>query len=536
MVSTYRILLAIQVSSFVNRLIYYIRRIPWIGKLLLPDTLYARTGLKKAASIAVFILGLFWAIANKFIYLGFVALYPVYELSDKGSLNDSLPLFLNILLPLSFGMGCIWNARVLETKRDKYIAVKLMRVRADRYMKATLTYRYVLFFISFLIALLVFIPLFGGTSLEALLVALSITMWRLVCEYGHLKLFERTGIVLIKNNAIVWLSIAAGGIAAYVPALLGNTHAYGSILVSLPAVAVVTVLGVAAAVLMFRYKLYLRAVNAATKRDDPLLNLGKMISDAQRADVESKAGDFDTETVVLQNGKASRRQGHDFLNELFFTRHRRLIRKPLLARLAIIGGAGAVGSVVMASLGLETEGWSLAVAAVFLPVLMFQLTVGDRLCRALFYNCDMPLMRYSFYREAAWRHFRIRLLRLCGMNLITGAALAAASTIVAFAAGMSLSTNELLLLWALILILSLLFSVHHLALYYLLQPYTTEMNSKNPLFFGAIMVVSAACWIPIILQPSLLSMTVGAAIVLVVYLLVAGILVRRIGPRTFRVK
>ncbi|SDS73341.1 hypothetical protein SAMN05444162_2146 [Paenibacillaceae bacterium GAS479] len=536
MVNTYRILLAIQVSSFANRLIYYIRSIPWIGKLLLPDTLYARAGLKKAASIAVFILGLLWAIANKFIYLGLMVLVPVLRLTENVALDQSLPLFLNILLPLSFVMGCIWNARVLEPKRDKYVAVKLMRVRADRYMKAILTYRYVLFFISFLIAFLFFIPLFGGTLFEALLVALSITMWRLVCEFGHLKLFERTGIVLIRNNAIVWLSIAASCIAAYVPALLGNTSAYGSILVSLPVVAPVTLLGVAAAVLLLRYRWYLRAVNAATKRDDPLLNLGKMIADAQKADVESKAGDFDTEAVVLQNGKASRRQGHDFLNELFFTRHRRLIRKPLLARLAIIGGAGAVGSVVLASLGLETEDWSLAVAAVFLPILMFQLTVGDRLCRALFYNCDMPLMRYSFYREAAWRHFRIRLLRLSGMNLLAGAALAAASTLVAFAAGMSLPTNELPLLWAFILILSLLFSTNHLALYYLLQPYTTEMNSKNPLFFGATMLVSAACWIPIILRPTLLSLTIGAAIVWIVYLLVAGVLVKRIGPRTFRVK
>ncbi|QJC50298.1 hypothetical protein HGI30_00885 [Paenibacillus albicereus] len=533
MSSVYRLIRAIQVVSFANRLLYYVRRLPWIGPRV-PESLYARSGWKRAASWAAIVLELIWAVANKLIYVGLCVVLPAFWLRDAGHAADPLLSSLAILLPLSFFTACIWNARALEPRRDKFVAVKLMRIPGELYMKATLTYRYVFFFLSFLIALVLLLPFVGGSMLGGALLALSIVLWRLAAEYGHLLLFERTGIVLIKKNGIVWASILLGLALAYGPLLLGMEPDLRQ-LASPGGAAVVAVIGAAAAWRLARYPRYREAVEAATRRDDPLLDLGRMMAEAKKADVAVKKGDLDG-SAAAGGGRAPGSSGYAYLNALFFARHRRLVRRPLWIRLAIVAGAGAAGCAVLAVLRPDPGSWNPASLAVYLPFGLYLLSAGERICRALFYNCDMPLMRYSFYRAAAPEHFRHRLVRLAGMNLLTGAAAAAALTAAAAVAGAALPLAELLLVWAVVLSLALLFSVHHLALYYLLQPYTTEMDAKNPLFHVVNMALSASCWLVLLLRPELPALAAGSALVLALYAAAALLLVRRFGPRTFRIK
>ncbi|PLT43673.1 hypothetical protein B8V81_2104 [Paenibacillus pasadenensis] len=535
MSSVYRLLRAIQVASFANRLVYYMRRLPWIGSRV-PESLYARRGWKRAASWAAIVLELLWAVANKLIYVGLCVVLPALWMREAGHAADPLPSALAILLPLSFFTACLWNARVLEPKRDKFVAVKLMRIPGELYMKATLTYRYVVFFLSFLIALAVLLPFVGGSMLGGALLALSITMWRLAAEYGHLLLFERTGIVLIKKNGLIWASILVGLALAYGPPLLGLAPDLR--LPALPAAllaALIALLGAAAVWRLARYPRYREAVEAATRRDDPLLDLGRMMAEAKKADVAVKQDDLG-DPGPDRGGSASGSSGYAYLNALFFSRHRRLVRRPLLVRLAIVAGAGAAGCAVLAVLRPQPGSWDPASLAVYLPFGLYLLSVGERICRALFYNCDMPLMRYAFYRAAAPKHFRLRLVRLAAMNLLTGAAAAAALTAAAAVAGAALPLEELLLLWALVLSLALLFSVHHLALYYLLQPYSTELDAKNPLFHFVNMALSAGCWLVLLLRPELPALAAGSALLLALYAAAALGLVSRLGARTFRIK
>lgn len=58
-------------------------------------------------------------------------------------------------------------------------------------------------------------------------------------------------------------------------------------------------------------------------------------------------------------------------------------------------------------------------------IIMNYTSIGERLCKAMFYNCDLSLLRYGFYREqsAILSNFRIRLLRISVLNLIPAAAI-----------------------------------------------------------------------------------------------------------------
>ena len=104
---------------------------------------------------------------------------------------------------------------------------------------------------------------------------------------------------------------------------------------SLPVCIVITAGGLFAAIKLARYSGYRGVVDAASKRDDPLLDLGRMMTDAQKKSVKSKDSDY---TVNLnQKGKLKTKEGYAYLNALFFLRHRSLISSPVNKRLAIIG-------------------------------------------------------------------------------------------------------------------------------------------------------------------------------------------------------
>lgn len=64
----------------------------------------------------------------------------------------------------------------------------------------------------------------------------------------------------------------------------------------------------------------------------------------------------------------------------------------------------------------------------FTPLLilaMLNLTVGSQICKVLFFHCDMPLMRYAFYRKDAKQHFLLRFKYLLSTNLKLGLCFAA---------------------------------------------------------------------------------------------------------------
>lgn len=529
-------LLAIRISITANLLIYYIQRLPVIGKLV-KNSFYANVDLKKAIAVIALLLSQLWGFLLRFIYLGILIYLPVIGLGEQLPEEHQLKQFVHIFIMISFVIAAVSSAAVLEPKREKYIAVKLMRLSPARYMQASLGYRYVTFWIYLLPAMLLFSTLLGASILEAVLLSLLATLWRVAAEYAHLKLFEKTGMVLIKQNALVWSVILLGYAAAYVPLLLGKVLSTESLLMNLPVGILIMGGGLFAAIQLARYPDYREAVDAASKRDDPLLNIGRMISDAQKDSVKSKDSDHDLS--LNQQNKLKTKEGQAYLNALFFLRHRSLISSPVNKRLAIIGAVGLIGVILMILFRIlqqEEPKWSMELIFPFLVLIMYFMSIGENVCKAMFYNCDLSLMRYSFYRSAAYEHFLLRLGKVMSLNLLIAAALGVSLTAVAAAGGGEWLNSELLMLWICVIALAIFFTVHHLFMYYILQPYSTELNMKNPLYFVVSMVVSSLSGISIIVREPAASFTVLVVAVTLVYLAIALVLVKKYGPRTFRVK
>ncbi|MGO4344830.1 hypothetical protein AB4Z45_04940 [Paenibacillus sp. MCAF9] len=127
MLRTLNTLLAIRTSITANMLIYYIQKLPLLGKLV-HNSFYANLGLKKAVSIIALIITQLWGFILRFAYLGILIYMPIAEIVVGLSEEEKHQQFVHIFAIISFVVAAISSATVLEPKREKYVAVKLMRL------------------------------------------------------------------------------------------------------------------------------------------------------------------------------------------------------------------------------------------------------------------------------------------------------------------------------------------------------------------------------------------------------------------------
>src|SRR5690606_7964343 len=193
MLTTLKTLLIIRTSTLTNGFIYYIQKLPLIGKQV-SDRAYGNISLKTAVSVIALILSILWGFFLRFAYVGLVIYLPVIALGTSLSTADQAQHFVHIFVLLSFIVAGVSSATILEPKREKYVATKLMRLPSRDYMLSTLTYRYATFLIYLLPAMIVFGSLLEISILHTVLLAVSVTLWRIVTEVLHLELYLRTNL------------------------------------------------------------------------------------------------------------------------------------------------------------------------------------------------------------------------------------------------------------------------------------------------------------------------------------------------------
>lgn len=190
--------------------------------------------------------------------------------------------------------------------------------------------------------------------------------------------------------------------------------------------------------------------------------------------------------------------GYAYFNALFFLRHERQIKRPMYYRLAVVGIC-FLGGVTLRIFSPEAAYLAGINLPEFLPLLvfiMYMMTVADKACKVMFYNCDKSMLRFGFYRnpKTLLSMFRIRLIQVAKYNMMIGAAICAAVVVFRMVCGIWEFDGNMALFCLAVLVLSVFFTVHHLFLYYVFQPYSEEMNVKNPFFWAFNMVIYAVCF------------------------------------------
>jgi len=536
MFKTQKSIFEIMASTNANWFIYYFKRIPVIGRIL-PDSIYRDSDLKKITAVVAAVLTILTKLIKQTIFFGLLLILPVMWLGKEFTPQLRYDSYIHVFFMLLF-LGFLTSA-IFSSERDKYICIRLMRMDAKSYIVSTILFHCQLNALCSLPVLVISSSLLGGTALQGLLLAVYAAGFDLIGEALHLFAYAKRGVILSKKVPFVVIAALLSLAAAYLPLWQGRPLDLNPLLFSSPCLLAFLALSGLCVYALVKSERYHEIAAATLKAADFLLDANDMMREALFSGVAIREKEFSASD--LKSNKYENKRGYAFLNALFFERHRRLLIRPVLIRLGIIAVifvAGVAALNLMPGFAEKLDGSSIDNALPGFVFVMYFASIGDQVCKAMFYNCDISLLRYSFYRnkQAVLLNFRMRLLRIAGLNIIIAAAISAAVVGLAVMAGGHWPPANMLFFVLSILFLSLFFSVHYLFLYYVFQPYTAELGMKNP-FFGLInTAVYAVCFLCLQIKSAPSYFALIVLLSTFVYIAAALIIVYQYAPQTFRVK
>lgn len=171
------------------------------------------------------------------------------------------------------------------------------------------------------------------------------------------------------------------------------------------------------------------------------------------------------------------------LNQLLFRRYWSVLKTGFLIRLGLILAVGlAVSLMSFFVTGLSEKDLVELVPLLFF--IMYLVGYGKKIVQVCFVNCDNSMLYYPFYRQekVILSGFFYRFKKVLQYNGVLSLGILLGLTLTIFASEILHPAAIFFLLFFTLLGVTLLFSFHELFIYYLLQPFTSDFKSVNPLY------------------------------------------------------
>ncbi|MBU3088777.1 hypothetical protein KPL42_09770 [Clostridium gasigenes] len=514
-----------------NSFIYLLSKLPLIGKKI-PESLYKETKVKMVLGLIKYILSLFSEFFRKGLYLAvFVGIPTVALTKGRGIEVDTERLYIHIYFILSFMAGSLLNSMLLKVDKDAYNMITLMRVDPKKYYLGQIIYKIISQSI-FLSPLMLINIGFKKT----LIVLLTLGAFRILGETVVLFIFSKYKVVLGRNKVLPIVLILVAPIFAYLLPFF-NIILGEFIILNPISICIIIVLGFLAASYLWNSKSY----TALSKR---LISKGAIFNDGENlkgvvfADVAINEKSIDIKT--LNSKKLNKKSGYDYLNSIFFNRHKKIVINAIRNRVVIIGVA-TVASVILLLIFpnyKEKVAVNIIKASGYLVFVMYMISTTQRICKAMFFNCDISLLRYGYYKDpkAILDNFRVRLKRVVLYNLIPSVTICLGLTIIIIFCGKAYSIIELLPIFLAILGLSGFFSIYHLFMYYIVQPYTKDLTIKSPLFHISNFIVYMVSYQALQIKVATSYFTLVVIVITMLFIPIALFTIYKMAPKTFKLK
>lgn len=527
MVKTFRISFSLKNTYRVNAVLHALKHAPLLKKVI-PDTVYSERGFKIFAGI----LSAFWELGSVFVgkIVYFLAILAASFLLKEVYAGETSRLLLHVLVFLSL-VGATLNSYLFRPSRDKYYAIVLLGMKADRFTLVNYFYAIVKVLAGFfLCALLFFLPS-GVSFLQCLLIPLSVAGVKMTADAYRLRKYEKRGSV--KDESALHQCVLICLLLFPVLAAFG-LPALGFALPSLASTAIMGLYFLAGLGSLYRI------VTFSNYR--PLMQ--ELLFNGLALEMDDREGkkavlEQSRRTISGDGGNSSQKKGFEFLNELFVKRHRKILWRTSLIQTVVICalwiGIFALLPFFPAIKKLNGVLLSFFPASAFL---MYCLNRGTSFTRALFINCDHSLLTYSFYKQpkSILKLFSIRLREIVKINLLPAVAIGGGLPLFLFASGGTDQALHYLVLAVSPPCLSVFFSVHYLALYYLLQPYNAGTEVKSVSYQIVYWATYLVCYLMLELEIPLLAFGIGCVAFCVLYCAVACILIYLLSPKTFKLR
>ena len=526
MSKTLRLSFSLKNTYRVNNIIYALKQIPLIKKLI-PGKAYQSHGLKVFANVLFWIWEVLSTFFWKLVYFSLMFLLPVsaYNLQE----GTEASFFLHLLLFLS-AIGAFLNTYMFDSSKDKYYAMILLGMNAQEYTLVNYFYEIVRLLLGFTASGLLFGLLAGLKVWECFLIPLFVAGVKLIYAAWELTRYEKNRKVVSDNsqNTVRLILAAVLLLVAYgLPAL-------GIMVPRMVCVGIMCAVILAGALSL--WKIFTFTQYQAMYKE---ILYGAMIflDPSVQREIQQKQ---DQKKISADTNIFSNKKGFEYLNELFIKRHRKILWKSSI-RIAVIAALVFAVLLVVNAMVPEEQAELNELVMTFLPYfvfIMYMVNRGTGFTRALFVNCDHSLLTYSFYKQPKMilKLFRIRLWEIIKVNLLPAGVVGGGLALLLFASGGTDNPMNYVIILVSVLCMSIFFSVHYLTLYYLLQPYNAGTEIKSGTYQIIMMATYVVCYVMIHLRLPTFIFGLCTIAFCVLYSVVACVLVYKVAPKTFRIR
>ncbi|MCK4028097.1 hypothetical protein HCC70_07085 [Streptococcus suis] len=520
----------------INGLFYFIRKIPGLGSIL-PETVYKSYNFK---TILFLFLRIF-SLPSRFLIKGFwILLHFIFAcfwlnllLTGEPSLVHIHPDtwllgFLLLCLSVGFINRFSQSFQPFINKSDREF-MQQFRLSHAQFIQSQLFVEPILTSLYYLPALLVYCVLTKNL--------LYLPVGLLIVPSGHFSgqalnrlLFNRK-IYFKQHSWPVWASIAIGFGSFFLLILFRDSLSTSLLIPIFISQLILTWLG-------FRYiQGQTNHLNYLQYCMDQSMQLDQKIFEMTKGNEYTRQGLQMQAKLNAETGKdLSHLSGMTYLNALLFDRYKKVLYKKVqnwvLALVVILAALEGIRYF------LEPFTFAEDYLLQFLPLsfmIMYVASSGKVVAQMVFVNCDISMLHYPFYREAKTiiAGFNYRFLQTCKLNLIFATSL---FLVILILWRFALSWETILLTALLLLSLTALFSFHDLFIYYILQPFTKDMEVVNPVYK---FLSGALYWVAYLntqldLGSHLYILLISLA--MIAYVSIGYWILLKKAPRTFRLK
>ena len=525
MLKTLRISFSLKNTYRVNSILYAIRQIPLI-KRIIPATVYQIQGFKIFANILSVIWEILSVFLGKLLYF-LMMIVGAAEILDVPA-ESGAQIALHLLLVLSV-IGATLNTYMFNPARDKYYAMILLGMDAREYTLIHYFYAILKVVAGFTLCAFAFGLPMGLSVWQCLLVPFYVAGVKMAYAAKQLISYEKYGTVNHENklSKLWWIAFLL---------LIGAAYGLPAIGFMLPEPVSVICMGVGILLGVLSLRKILTFAHYRPMYQELLADTVVFNS----ADAQKLQADLSRKKISADVSIQSNRRGFEYLNELFIKRHQKLLWKPV-KRMTVILLSLIV--ILLIALPFVPEGKSvlnqlLMTCLPYMVFVMYAINRGTGFTQALFINCDHSLLTYPFYKQPKniLKLFWIRLRELIKVNLLPASVIGAGLALLLFATGGTDHPLNYVVLFVSVVALSIFFSVHYLTLYYLLQPYNAETEVKSGTYQLVTGVTYFICFMMLQIELPTLIFGIMTIAFCVIDCIVASVLVYQLAPRTFRIR
>lgn len=524
-------------SSFVNGLIYFLGRIPIIGNSIPTTMLFREYGLKRGIAIIQLIISTLLLFAMQII--PFALSYPILK-GVNSFLDQEVSLFFVWFIVFNVIWTCIGTIFPSLTKQEVQFIVNF-RVSKEQYIKRSnlLT---ILKNLIFMLPSLIFIGYMDQNLVLYLLIGifsqLAMSLIWLTVDL-HLTLMKRR---LMLKLALIsfWTVGILGGV--YFLILQQELYLLEKMTINWMSAFIWLVLWFPFLYLYVHFKRYEAYSQQMFKSSEVMINYGGSNKKEQQQKQYLGEG---TKMKLQKTGDESefdRLKGSNYLNALLFSRFRSSLRKHLFIRVGIVSAVmlTAVIFSIVVPIGISADKLE-RVLYNFIPgmfFILFLLSLGKKVVQTVFVNCDSSMLSYPFYREpkAIIKGFFYRFFKIFYYNGVISLTIYLWLNIFNIVNNKPLSIEFLLLVLFVMLSLSILFSFHELFIYYILQPFTSDFEVKNPVYKFVDWLFFMLAYISLQIKSGGLEYGIIISVFSIIYFVIGTLVILKIAPKTFKLK